>query len=129
MISGTDQTSWSRSEDLADHAVLTQFDRAAGGMADGVGGRDGRDWRAPLDVLAESPRPLLGAFRQLEIAPRHVEAAGIAKHDAERLGVGDPERRRADRDDEFDLELISCRARRIGDVSPLCRSAVALLEK
>ena len=76
---------------------------------------DRRRRRAAFDVLAERPGPLFRAFRELQIATRHVEAAGVAEHGLERVPRGDSERRRAERDDEFELEMIVRRAGGIGD--------------
>ena len=88
MISGTDQTSCEMSEFCLQQRVLPQRDRALRGMADARRRRDRRDRRAGLDVLAERPRPLLGALGELQVAPRHVEADGIAVDGVERRLLG-----------------------------------------
>ena len=79
MISGTDQTSPEMSEFCFKQRVLPQSDRALRRMADARGRRDRGDRRARLDILAERPRPLLGALGKLQVAPRHVEAEGVAE--------------------------------------------------
>ena len=108
MSSGTDQTISAMSEDWR----TTPFCLSVIARA----GRDGRSRDAGaiaetgalvLDVLAERPGPLLGAFGKLQIAPRHVEAAGIAEDGARARRAAAIRNAGAPmRDDEFDLEVI-----------------------
>ena len=120
------------SEDLPQRPVLAEPDARVVGMADAGNRRDRRGRRAALDVLAERPGPLLRALRELQIAARHVEAAGVAEHGVERVPGGDLERRRAERDDEFELEMIVRRAGGIGDriaALPQRRRALGEIER
>ena len=103
------------------------------GMADARGRRDRRDRRARLDVLAERPRPLLGALGELQVAPRHVEAAGVAVDRVERVGGGDLERpaRRARRRARTRNDSWSCPADRAGSrrILPQRRRALGEIER
>ena len=55
---------------------------------------------------------------KLQVAARHVEAAGVAEHRRQRVAARDLERRRAERDDQLEFEMIIGRAGRVGDGRP-----------
>ena len=99
-------------------AVDAQLDAAARRMADLRGRRDFAEHRRLLDVLGDVPGTLLVLGRRLQIAPRHVETAGVAEDVLERLRHRYPEAARADRHHQLDFVVIVLRAGRVGH----CRS-------
>ena len=67
------------------------------------GAPDRPDRRRVVEALADVPRPALLLRLALQVAPRHVEADGVAPDVAHRVGGGDALAALADRDDELDL--------------------------
>ena len=85
MSSGTDHTSSEMSEFCLQTPFCFSVIAACVGWPIRDRRRDRRGRRAVLDVLAERPRALFGAFGKLQVAPRHVEAASVAVDGAERV--------------------------------------------
>ena len=97
--------------DLAVHAKrdLAAFQRDAGHR------RNLRDDRCVFEILGDVPRKPLVAQRELQIAPRHVQAAGVARDQFVRLVRVCAEPGRAHDRDQLHLMMEVCRLRRIWD--------------
>jgi len=69
--------------------------------------------RRLLDVLAQVPRPTFVAGHQLQVASRHVEAAGISVDQGRRVRRRGAKARLADRDDQLHFMVVVLRLGRV----------------
>ena len=99
---------------LPELAVDEQLDEAA--VEDDAGHRrDLGDDRGVLEILAEVPGPTFLARCELQVAPRQVEAAGVAVDEVVRAIGRDAKTGSADRHDQLHLVMAVLRLRRIRD--------------
>ncbi len=100
---------------LARFAIHVQRDQAGARVADDGGGHDLGDHGRLFEILAQVPRAALLAGGGLQVAPRHVQTAGVAVHMLQRRLPGDAKARLADHHHQFHLVVIIAGACRIGD--------------
>lgn len=89
--------------------------------------RDGAAWRRGVEALADFPRQTLIARVTLTIAPRQIDADGIAPDMIARVGNGNVTSAAADRDHQFHLELKIGGERRIGHLRAIGHHGIARL--